>query len=131
MCLYRPYIRAAVFLVVLIAPGPGIAEPERREHMQWRCIWTAICSTNADEDILRIDFGILDRDIEEAIFRKNACVDQLVFGFTAPATTILCHQFSIREGTLRILVEGLHIRMGGGVVKKVVVLLHILPMITL
>src|SRR6266566_8569670 len=116
-------------LVVLIPPGPGIAEPERREHMQRRCFWTAICGSNTDEYILWIDFGILDGDIEVAILRKNACVDQFIFRFASPATAILRRQFNVREGALRILVQGLHIRMGGGTVKKVVVLLHILPVI--
>src|SRR6266487_220171 len=87
--LYGPEFWAAVFLVVVISPGPGITEPERGQHMQRRRAWTAIGSSDADEDILRIDFGILDRDIEVAVLCKGACVDQFIFRFASSATSIL------------------------------------------
>src|SRR5712692_6704716 len=114
---------------MLISPGPGIAEPECRQHMQRRCFWATICGSNADEDILRIDFGILDRDIKVAILHKDARVDQFVLRFASAATAILSRQLSVWEGALRILVQGLHVRMSRGTVKKVVVLLHVLTVI--
>src|SRR5215831_4196255 len=111
---------------MLIAPDPGIAEPERGQYMQGRCFWTAIRRSKTNEYILWIDFGILDCDIEVAIFRKNTRVDQFVFRLTSPSAAILGHQIGIWEGALWILVERFHVRMGGSAVKKVVVLLHIL-----
>src|SRR5438046_2090898 len=116
--------RVGYWIMIVIPPDPGVAEPERGQHMQWRCMWTAICSTNADEDIFGIDFGILNGDIEVTILRKNAAIDQFVFGFTSSATTVLCHQFSVGEGMLRIFIQRLHIGMCRSTVKKVIVLLH-------
>src|SRR6266702_4944873 len=115
--------------MIVIPPCPDITEPERRQQMQWRCIWTAICRSDANEDILWIDFGVLYGDIEVTIRCKHTGIDQFVFGFTSSATAVLCHQFSVGEGTLRIFVQCLHIGMRRGAVKKVVVLLHILTVV--
>src|SRR5205823_302728 len=63
--------------------------------------------------------------------RKDAGIDQFVFGFTSSAETVLCHQFSVGEGALRIFVQRLHIGMCRRTVKKVIVLLHILTVVAL
>src|SRR5947199_9175229 len=100
-----------------MSPGPSVTQPEGREHMQRRCIWTVICRSDTNEDILWIDFSILDHNVEVAIIRKNARVDEFVFRFTSPATAILRRQLSVGESALRILVQGLHIGMVGSTVK--------------
>src|SRR5215471_8379133 len=95
-----------------------------------RCrVWATVYRGDANEDIFWIGLGILDRDVEVAILRKNTCVDQFIFRFASPTTTILGHQIGIREGALWIFVQGLHVRMSRGTVKKVVVFLHILTMV--
>src|SRR5712691_7584407 len=95
-----------------------------------RCrIWATVYRGDANEDIFWIDFGILDCDIEGAILRKDARVDQFIFQFASTTTAILSHQISVREGPLWILVQRLHIGMGRGTVKEVIVFLHILAMV--
>src|SRR5512142_476286 len=97
--------------------------------MQRRWIWATIYSSDANEDIFWIDFSILDDNIEVAILRKDPCVNQFIFRFASSTTAILGHQISIREGPLWILVQRLHIGMGRGTVKEVIVFLHILTMV--
>ena len=73
---------------VVSAPCPGIAEPERGKHMDRRCFGSVIGDAHTDEHVERIDFGIFHRDVKVAIFRKNARVDEFVFGFIFPAMAI-------------------------------------------
>src|SRR3954452_21063286 len=91
--------------------------------------WTVIGSSDAHKYISWINLSILNRDIEVAILCKDACVDQFIFRFASSAMAILCYKVSIGESSLRILVQGFHIRMGRGTVKKVIVFLHILTVI--
>src|ERR1700694_5439880 len=91
----------------------------------------SIHSTQEDvgKYILRIDLGILDGDVEVAILCKNARVDQFIFKLAFTPAAIFGQQVSIWESALRILVKRLHIGMGRGTVKKVIVLLHVLTVI--
>src|SRR5438094_5444324 len=97
--------------------------------MERCCIWAVIGSSDANKYIFWINLGILDSDIEVAVLCKDTGVDQLIFRLASSAATILRHQISMRESALRILVQGLHIRMSRGIVKKVIVFFHILTVI--
>src|SRR5436309_15726232 len=117
--------------MIVIPPCPGIAEPECGQQVQRCYIWAVIRSRNAKEDILRIDFGILYNDIKIAIPGKGAGIDQFIFRLLTSTTAILCHQFSVRESALRILIQRIHKGMCRGIVKKVVILLYILTVVAL
>ncbi len=73
---------------MVIAPGPGIAEPERGEQVQRSPFRPPVGGAETNEDILRIDLGVLDRDVEVAIFRKNARVDQFILRLALPPAAI-------------------------------------------
>ncbi len=94
---------------VVIAPCPGVAEPERGKQVQRCRLWSTIGGAHTDQDIKRICFGVFQRDIEVAIFREDAGVHQLVFGFMATAIAIRGDKIVIGEGTLWIFIQCLHI----------------------
>src|SRR6266487_4874696 len=97
--------------------------------MQWCCIWTVIYSSDANQDILRIDFGVFNSYIKVAILGKCACIDQFIFRFFSSTTAIFCHQFLIGESALWIFIQRLHIGMRWSIVKKAIIFLDILTMI--
>src|SRR5438876_4029312 len=86
---------------------------------------------DTDQYVQRVNFGIFHGDIEVAVFGEDAGVDQFVFGFLLPAMAICCDKVSIGVGPLWIFIQGFHVGMGGSVVEKEIVLLHILTVIAL
>src|SRR5262249_45294749 len=62
---------------------------------------------------------------------ENAGVEQFVLELFAGPTSVRSHQFVIGVGALRILVEVLHVRVGGRAIYIEVVLLHVLAVIAL
>src|SRR5205807_9543957 len=116
---------------VVIAPGPGVAEPERRQQVQRRLLRSAVGDAHADQYVEWVDFGVFHADIEVAVFREDARVDQFVFGFLATPIAIRSDKVVIGKRTLWVFVERLHIRVGWRVVEKEVVFLHILPVVAL
>ena len=113
------------------APGPGVAEPERGKHSQRRRLRSAVGGAHTDQYIERVDFGVFHADIEVAVLREDARVDQFIFGFLAAPIAIRGDKVRIREGALGILVQRFHVRMRRGVVEKVVIFLHIFAVVPL
>src|SRR5262249_5089263 len=54
---------------------------------------------------------------------------QLIFEFVPAAAAACVGEIGVREFLLRILIEVLHVRMGGGVVEVEVILLNVLAVI--
>src|SRR6266571_8680772 len=75
-------------LAVIIPPCPGVAEPQSGEQVERHRFWSAIGGANADQDVEWVNFGIFYGDIEVAVFRENARVDQLVFGLLTTTIAI-------------------------------------------
>ena len=113
------------------APGPGVAEPERGKQVQRCRLWSTIGGAHPDQDVKWIHFGVFHRDIEVAVFRKDARVHQFVLEFIATTMAIGGDKIRIREGALGILVQRFHVRMRRGVVEKVVIFLHIFAVVPL
>ena len=115
----------------LASPGPGIAKPERRDHVERSRVGTAIAGRDSDHDVFRIGLRILDVDVEIAVVVKDAGVDQLVLCPLSLTALVLRHEIRVGEGPLRILVEKMH----GGVRRRVVdmkeVILQILAVVPL
>ena len=118
-------------LPVRPAPRPGIAEPKLRQQVQRRLIWSPIVDGDLGEDVLRTRFEVLHEDIPVTVAIDNAGINQLVLFIPQAASRVLFRQASVREFTLRILVEHLEIRMRWRRVEVVVIFLYVLAMVTL
>ena len=112
-------------------PGPGVAEPEGRQHGELRLLGPPIADQNADGDVLRCQFGVLHRHIEIAILGEDPSVQQFEFRLVAAPATVFCHKPFVGIGGLGVLVEGFEIGVGGSAVEIEIVFLHVLAMIAL
>ena len=89
----------------------------------------SICHCDAGENIVFVCFGIFDHDIEVAVLVKDARIQKLKLVVLVPPPAVLLHQLTVREGTLRILVQHFQIAVRRRAVQIVVILLHILAVI--
>src|SRR6266581_1683335 len=114
-----------------LVPGPGIPEPEAREHMEGSSVGAAILHGDADQDVLRRGLRILDRHIEVPPRLEGARLEKLELAVPSAAAAILLDDPGIGILGLRVLVEPLQVRVGGGGIEIEVVLLDVLAMIAL
>src|SRR5207253_10436762 len=70
-------------------------------------------------------------NIKVAIIVENAGIQKLVLELLPTTRLIGTHQVVVGIGRLRVLVERLHIGMGGRAIEVEVVLLHVLAVIAL
>ena len=115
----------------LVADPPGVTKPEVRHQVQRRRLGTPVDGADADQDVLGIDLGKLDDDVEVAILIEDPGVEQLELEILARAPPVLAEQLLVGVRPLRILVEHLRVRMGGRAVEIEVVLLDVLAVIAL
>jgi hypothetical protein len=89
------------------------------------------CRRDLQKDVFGRFFRHLEKHIEIPVVIKYAGVDQFVFPFGPRALVIRENQFVIGICDLRVLVQILHVRVGGSAIEVEVVFLHILAMIPL
>ena len=77
--------------------------------MQRRRLRPAVRRRRADQNIVRRSFGVLNRDVEETVFRENAGVPQLEFSFVFGARAALRGQLLIGKRCLRVAVQDRHV----------------------
>ncbi len=94
------------------------------------CSRAAVGDADADQDVVAVSLGVLDEDIEVAVFIEHAGVHQFVFGLVLAAPSVLLQQQRIGKFLLRILVEILHVRVRRRAVEIEVVLLDVFAVIT-
>ena len=70
------------------APGPGVAKPKRREHMQRRGLIATIGDGDADEEVVGVGFGVFEGDVEVAAVVEDAGVGDFEFGIEARAGAV-------------------------------------------
>src|ERR1035438_10014560 len=116
---------------IIAPPTPRIAEPERRQHLDWRRFGSAIADIDADQQVLRRDLSILHLDVEISAAVKNPGVDEFVFPFQPIPPAVLLEQPTVRELRLRILVQVPHVGVAGRVVEVKVIFLDVLAVIPL
>ena len=112
-------------------PGPHVAEPELRQHVEARRLGPAIVDRDQHQNVLGRGLGVLDHDVEVAVVLEDAGVDQLELEVALAAAPVLLDQMAIGERRLRILVEELEVGVGRGGVEIVVELLHVLAVVAL
>src|SRR5207302_11007826 len=66
-----------------------------------------------------------------AIAVKYPRIEELILQVMPIALTVFLHELTVGEDGLRIFVEILHVRVGGGRVEVEVIFLHVFPMIAL
>src|SRR5215469_3419080 len=115
----------------VLAPRPGIAKPELRQDVQLAGFRAAIHGCNANEDVFDVRLGVFDDEIEVAIVRKYASVEQFEFWLAAATAAILIDQRLVRELGLRILVQHAHVAVRGSGVQVKVAFLHVFTVIAL
>ena len=94
-------------------------------------VGAAIVGRDSDDDVLRIGLRNLDVDVEIAVFIKDAGIDQLVLRSLPLPALVLRHEIRVGEGSLRILVEKMHVRVRRRVVDVKEVILQILAVVPL
>ncbi|MER5689761.1 hypothetical protein [Streptomyces sp. NPDC002205] len=88
-------------------------------------------SSDLDQQVLGAGLGVLDAHVEVAVFVEGSRGQQLVLEVPAAPGPVGGHQIVVRERLLRVLVEVLHVPVGGRRVEVEVVLLDVLPVIAL
>src|SRR5437762_5094202 len=111
-------------------PGPGISEPERRQHMQRGPFRAAIEYGDSNQNALWRFLRILHKHVEIAVFIEDSRIKQLILELLARTMPVCLHQVPIRELRLRVFVEILHIGMSRCAIEIEVVFLHILAVIS-
>jgi hypothetical protein len=112
-------------------PRPRVAEPERGQNVERCRLRATVGHRDPDEDILGRGLGVLDEDVEVAVVREDAGVEQLVLQLLARPMAVRHHEVVVRVGPLRVLVEPLHVGVSGCRVEVEVVLLDVLAVVAL
>jgi hypothetical protein len=115
--------------IVAVRVAPGVAEPERRQHVQHRGFRPAIAHGDLHQDVFGSCLGVLDEHVEVAIPGEDPGVQQLVFELVAPPRPVGAHQVVVGIGALRVLVQVLEIRVRRRRVEVEVVFLDVLAVI--
>src|SRR5208283_2637215 len=115
----------------ILAPGPGIPEPQGWQEMQRRQFRPAIDRRYFYKDIFDITLRVFHEDIEITVSLKNAGVQQFKLWCVAPPPLILLQQLSIGKLCLGIFVKHAHVTVRGCGIEVEVVLLYIFAVISL
>ena len=119
-------------LLAMPSPGPLIAEPQRRQHMQRCGVRPAIGDRDADQNVVRVGLGVFDEDVEIAVLgRRRRCRSAQTRDRCASAPLVLVEQARVGKLSLRILVQALHVGVRGRGIQVVVALLDIFAVIAL
>jgi hypothetical protein len=126
-----PQARLDLAAFVVAAPGPGVAKPQRWQHVQRRGLRTAVGHHNPDAHVVGTGLGVLDLDVKKAVFGKHPGVGQLILRIIPrPATVLRAERFVGKPG-LRILVKRPVPGVGRRRIEIEVHLFHILPVVAL
>ena len=118
-------------LGLVVAPGPGVAEPERRQDAKPGRLRPAVVHGDANENVLRALLRVLHEHVEVPIVVEGARVEQLVLELLPRSPAVRLDQVPVGILPLRVLVEVLHVRVGGRAVDVEVVLLDVLAVVRL
>ena len=119
------------WLAIVLTPGPGVPEPERRQQTKPGRFRPAIVHGDPDEHVFRAFLGVFHEHVEIAVVVKHARIEQLVLELLPRPSPVRLDQVAVGKLPLRILVQILHVRVRGRAVEVEVVLLHVLPMVRL
>ncbi len=96
----RPQLR----LVGVDVPGPGVAVPRGREHVDRLGVRPRIRHADRHDQVVRVALRVVDLDDPVAVVVEDAGVEQLVLGVELAATAVLGLEVRVRERPLRVVV---------------------------
>jgi hypothetical protein len=99
--------------------------------MQRGGLGPAIMGFDANQNVFMGELGILDKDIEVAVFVEDARVEKFVFRLLAAAATVLFHKLGVGKHPLRILVEEFHIGVRGRRIEIEIALFDVFAVVAL
>ncbi len=115
----------------LVAPVPGITEPQGGHQITLRRLGTSIDNADPRDHVVRIRLGVLNKDVEVAVLGEYTGVHELELGVIGSAPGALLDELLVGKSPLGILVEHLQVAVRRCGVKIVVVLFDILPVVAL
>jgi hypothetical protein len=132
----------------IFGPGPSVPEEHLRQDVQVGRIGTSIVCCDTDRHGVRVlfVFGVLhgsayskahrdkrtylDKNIPVSVLVKDIGVDQFEFRDISTSVLVLLLDLLVRESTLRVLVQELHVRVCWGRIEVPVHLLDVLSVIS-
>ena len=116
----------------VVAPRPGVAEPERRQEVQRRGSGPRLVDRDPDGDVLGRRLGVLDDDVEVAVVVEDArCRAARTRNRLATAARVRRDEVVVRVRGLRVLVQVAQVRVRRRRVEVEVVLLDVLAVVAL
>jgi hypothetical protein len=113
------------------APRPGVAEPQRRQHVQGVALGAAVGDGDDDAHVGRGGLRVINLDCPVAVLVEGAGVDELVLGLETVTGAVGVDQVVVGELALWIVVDPRHPGMGGRGVGVPPVLLGVLTVVAL
>src|SRR5947209_1572145 len=95
-------------LDLISPPAPGVTKPNGRQQVERRRFRSAILRVQANQDFVRVRFGIFDLDLEETALGQRARVPNFELTFKLRASSILRDQLLVRKSRLRIAINHPH-----------------------
>ncbi len=117
-------------LAVVAAPGPGVAQPQRRHDVQRRGGRAQIAGGDPDAEVLGVGLGHVGGDLPDAGV-EDPGVEQLVLRIEPGAAVVHLYQLPVGERGLWIQIAPPHPRVGRRRVEEKPVLLGVLPVVAL
>ena len=59
----------------LAAPRPGVAKPQSGQHLDLGQLRAPVANSDLDQDVLRLDLGVLDEDVKVPILVEDAGIE--------------------------------------------------------
>ena len=98
----RPVLRRQRGPAVVAAPGPRVAEPDRREHVEGGLLRPGVAHRQPDADVVRVRLRVVGGEVPVAVLVEDAGVQQLVLGLQPAAAPVLGGQVGVGELTLGV-----------------------------
>ena len=114
-----------------VAPSPGVAEPERRQKVQFGGLGAAVRGDDADVNLIRRGLGVGDFDVEVTVLVKHPGIEQIEGRVVARASRVFFHERAVGKSAVRILVEIAQQTVGRRGVEIEVIFLHVLAAVAL
>jgi len=111
--------------------APQIPEPQAGNNRETGRLITTVTNSYAYQNIFFIGLGIFGINIEITALVENTRIGQFILPLGAWPLPVGIQEFSIWKFPVGVLIQVLHVRMCGGIIKVVIQLFYIFPVVTL